>query len=260
VQLKFFDVEYAIEVIDLKTHDIELHHNLIKRQVLHEFDMIFYLTHLPVFLKDQGKYFLVARHWVYAFFVGNGVFEFPALIVHDEKLLEQVFRIDESEISTIFSRGRAEGESINKPKSRKTITKHKAANSGQICPFCGGVLRKSRKNEKIDGKGYKITCENKSNKLINNGRGCDFEAVLTDIEFEKFKKYDLPTSEWLIPIENKKGCPLCHGDILFHRMIRTGQGIKNSERCRNYHSRDKKCKYNISLDTEEHDKSYPRNN
>lgn len=248
MQLKFFDVECAIGVIDLKTHDVELHHSLIKRQVLHEFDNIFYLAHPPVFFKDKEKYFLVARHWVYAVFVDNGFFKIPALIVNDAKLLEQVFRIDESEISTIFNKGRAEGESIDKPKSRKTETKYKAISTGRICPFCGGPLRGPRSRRPFEGGKYKITCENKSNKNIGDGKGCDFYAILTDEEFQLFNKYELLTSKWLRRLDDKK-CPRCNSEVF----LRIGKdpvtgNLISFERCRNYNnSTIKNCTYNQKI-------------
>lgn len=245
MQLKFSDIDYAIEVINLKNHAIELHDDLIKQQGVHENDNIFYLIHPPIFLKKGEKYFLVARHWTYSFFVSNGIFEFPALIFHDEKLLEQVSRIDESEITAFFSRDSVKSKPIHKYKSRKTITKHKAIEAGRICPFCGGVLRGPRTKEQVKGGGYKITCENKSNKNIGEGKGCDFYAVLTDDEFRLFKKYELPTSKWLKRIDNKK-CPKCNSEIFLRvgKDPTTGKLI-SFERCRNYkNSTSKNCTYN----------------
>lgn len=254
MQLKFFDVEYAIEVIDLKIHAVELHNDLKKRQGLYEFDKIFCFTHLPIFLKKGEKYFLIARHSVYSFFVNNAIYSFPAFIFKDESLLNQLVEIDRIEINMISNRAEAgfEAREVNdKPRSRKTGTKYKAISAGRICPFCGGVLRGPRTKEQVKGGGYKVTCENKSNKNIGEGKGCDFYAVLTEREFQLFKKYELPTSKWLRRLDDKR-CPECNKEIFLRigKDPATGKLI-SFERCRNYkNSTVKNCKYNLKYQGE----------
>jgi predicted nucleic-acid-binding Zn-ribbon protein len=247
MQLKFFDVEYAIEVIDLKIHAVELHSDLKKRQGLYEFDKIFCFTHLPVFLKKGEKYFLIARHWVYSFFVSNAIYSFPAFIFRDESLLNEIFEMDRIEFNIISNRSGFETEKVNeKPRSRKTKTKYKAISTGRVCPFCGGALRGPRVNEQVEGGGYRITCENKSNRNIGEGKGCDFYAILTEGEFKLFRKYELPTSKWLRRLEDKK-CPKCNSEI-FLRVVPDPKTNKliSYERCRNYkNSTVKNCNYNM---------------
>lgn len=244
MQLKFFDMECAIEIIDLKKHDVEFHGELKKWQGLNEFDKIFYFMHFPVLLKKGKKYFLIARHWVYSFYVSNEICSFPALIFQDERLLNKFLEIDRLETDEISNI--AQGKKLtDKPLSRKTKTKYKAISAGRICPFCGGVLRGPRTKGQVKGGGYKITCENKSNKNIGEGKGCDFYAILTKEEFDLFKKYELPTSAWLKKINNKK-CPKCNNDVFLRigKDPETGKML-SFERCRNYkNSTAKNCTYN----------------
>lgn len=248
MQLNFSDIKYEIEVIDLKFHNVEFHSGLNKQCVLCEFDKILYSIQFPVFLKKGKKYFLIARHWVYAFFVNNAIYSFPAFVFKDESLLNRVFEIDRIEFNLVFNRAEAKVENRevnNSYQSRKTKTKYKAISTGRICPFCGGVLRGPRTKIQIKKGKNKITCENKSNRNINEGKGCDFYAILTDEEFQLFKKYELPTSKWFKKLDDKK-CPKCNSEVFLRaKKDPATDNVLYFIRCRNYkNSTVKSCTYN----------------
>lgn len=244
--------EFNFEIIDLQNPNIFLHKNLITNQKLEQFllknssNKALSIMYHPIFLrKDSGetKYHLVAGHSVYYFYVSKGITSFPSIVITDEELLPEIFAIEQNKISlldNVFNTSEINAEKIYA--SSATETRHRAKKSGQICPFCSGILRSSRMKEISEKGGFKISCENKSNKLINNGKGCDFEFFLTETEFLMFRKYEFPTSIWLKSIADKK-CPKCKGEIYLRTLYKPNNENKVYEICAKRFSRKKECDY-----------------
>lgn len=240
-------IEFYYEILDLKdnSYNIEFHDRLMKYGK-YDITHVFCIVNPPIFIKRENKYLLVARHCVYSYYVTNGLFRFPALIINDEELLEQILEMDKVESQIYLNNINSVLKGSNqKRQSRKTITRKKAIESGRVCPFCDGPLRASLDKESRKKGQYKVTCENKSNKNINEGKGCDFYGILTEQEFKKFNKYELPTNEWLVKLDNKE-CPICHKEVFLRKRINQDTNeIVYQERCRNYkNSTMHNCKYN----------------
>lgn len=244
--------EFNFEIIDLQNYNVLFHKNLIinspfEQLLLTDNNEAFFIIYPPFFFRKKGnkdiKYYLVARHFTYSFFVSKGITQFPCIVLDDEKLLPDIFNYEKNEILFLEKKSNTPGiNSEIKYTSSATKTRHEAKQAGQICPFCGGNLRRSRKKEKSEKGGYKISCENKSNKLINNGKGCDFEFFLTATEFQMFKKYEFPTSIWLQPLSDIK-CPKCNGEIYLRTLYKPNNENKVYEICAKRFSRKSECNY-----------------
>jgi hypothetical protein len=192
--------------------------------------------YLPiVFKRDEYSYEIIARAWAYSFWVDSLAPEFPCLVVHDRSSVAKIIELGERETDMLLKY--LTGTSSEKP-SRATETRHKAISSGQTCPFCHGTLRQSRRKNNTEGVGTTISCENKSNHKINDGKGCDFEAVLAGEEIKLFEDYRFPTSMWLKPAG--KQCPVC-GDQIFMRIVHRDGKQEFYERCRGYYRKENKC-------------------
>lgn len=255
MKFKIFNTEseFNFEIIDLQNLNIFLHKNLKINQKFEEFllqnngNNALSVIYHPIFLKKEDsketKYYLVARHFVYSFYISQGITSFSAIVIDDEKLLPEIFELEQSEfylLDNAIHTSRITSNNIDEYSATKT--RHEAIQAGQICPFCSGNLRRSRKKERSEKGGYKISCEKNIKKSMEVGKGCDFEAFLTEVEFKLFMNKTFPTSQWLQPIKDKK-CPKCK-DTVYLRAIYKSNNVKESiERCRKFYSKHKKCDY-----------------
>lgn len=194
-----------------------------------------YFYHPIVFKENAYSYRLIARHWAYSYYVDCLFTELPCFIVREKSSIKKIIDFDAWETAMLLSH--LTNKVIKKP-SRATKTRHKLISCGQICPFCSGPLRRSMEKGTTAEVG-KITCENKSNGKINQGKGCDFEAILTKEEIKLFSEYKLPTQVWLRLAEGKK-CPVC-GDKVFLREVHRENNHDFYERCKNYYRKENKC-------------------
>jgi len=241
--------DYEIKLLNIKTDTISFHQSLLKDPDREKqfTNTVLPALYPPVFLQqsdgDHCDYILIGRHWSYAMLVSNGIFEFYGIVMFDRDSIIQIIEIDKKEIA-IFENGTSPYGIPSPSTSRATLTRHKSLQAGQVCPFCSGPLRESRNKEKSNN--FKIGCENRSRKTINDGKGCDFEAVLTETEIELFRAYKLSTPKWLKLVEGRK-CPDCEDDV-FLRMVRLSKDVQKSAlRCKKNYKRDQICRYKKEL-------------
>lgn len=252
-----------IELLDLQDKNISIsfHDSLIKDQIdiahiqslFMNSSNIFHTLYFPIFFKKSNEYHLVARHWIYKFYVSNLIFKLPSLIFSDETLISKISEIDKIEISH-FSKINSSTikphihESFPKKmisKKKTTLSRYKAKEAGRICPICGEALLSPREQAVYKKEGwYRISCFNKSKK----GKRCDFYAKLNEIEFKIFYKYQLPTHQWLQLIANRK-CPICNSPLYLRKIHKPDGNIEYYEKCRYHHlSTEKECKHYKCLD------------
>lgn len=235
-----------IEIRMIKTHEITLPKDLrrdadIENQIIKFIinkNELLHCFYFPVVHQENDSFRLVGRPWAYSYWIDKAVDQFPCVVILSKQMADFIIDYDKSETMMLARCIKT----ISKKPSRATETRHKAISSKQTCPFCTGPLRQSRNKEKVDNVGFKITCENKSNKKINDGKGCGFEAALSDMEIPPFEEYKFPTDMWLQQIHDIK-CPLC-GDAIFLRIVHKALGKKEYyERCASHYRRDSKCAY-----------------
>ncbi|MBU4491040.1 MAG: hypothetical protein KKD69_01075 [Euryarchaeota archaeon] len=239
------NIELEIEIKIIKVQDVSLCDKLnrdpeaarsIANFISANSELLKYF-YLPIVFKENGhSYKLIARHWAYSYYVDCLVTELPCRVVRDKDCIEKIIDFDARETDMLLRY--LTDRAIKKP-SRATETRHRAISCGQICPFCSGPLRRSMEKGTTTGVGIKIACENKSNRKINQGKGCDFEAVLSKEEIKLFSEYKLPTHVWLRLIEGKK-CPVC-GDQIFFRTVHKVNNHDFYERCKGCYRKENKC-------------------
>lgn len=235
-----------IEIRMIKTNEITLPKDLVRNVETENIIVNFIANksellkcfYLPVVYQEHDSFRLVGRPWAYSYWVDRFAEQFPCIVICNRPMADFITDYDKSEMM-MFERCI---ETISKKRSRATETRHKAISSKQTCPLCIGPLRQSRNKEKVDNVGFKITCENKSNKKFNDGKGCDFGAALSDVEIRFFGEYKFPTDMWLQQIQGRK-CPLC-GAAIFLRIVHKAADKKEFyERCASYYRGGNKCTY-----------------
>lgn len=257
-------VSFTVHFLDLSDKNVKITLNgrlrkgLLEERILSEFigsdNCIVPAMYPPIFLqKNKNSYGLVARHFAYAFYVyrylnvSRDYTLMPAIVFNDEGLLEGILKLEESELRLFSNESKSNealncetfSEATNQTKLKKTTqSRHKAINAGRVCPFCGEALQSPLERKKGEDGYYKITCFNKS-------KGCGFYSILTDFEFKKFIKYELPTHQWLLNIPDKK-CPICNQEV-YQRIVHNSEtAIVRYEKCRNHHQSTKMdCKHII---------------
>lgn len=199
----------------------------------------------PIFIKQGKKYQLIARYFSYAFFANRYLNDskdcpsMPALTTSDEGTIDKILMVEEIEISFFsnFNNTSAiSGDSAAKKLGKTTFYRHKAINAGRICPFC---------KEALQGPSTKVEKGKMSVSCFNKTKGCDFYAELTEWEFAMFKKYELPTKQWIKKLNNEN-CPECGSDM-YERIVHNSEtDVGIYHKCRNCdNSTTTKCPYEV---------------
>jgi|GEM_PF-3459892 hypothetical protein len=246
-------VKKEFKIRNINITEIHYHRNLQianiekLKTLFNNVDLNLVKTFYPPFVVETPKGFsLLGRHWVLALIIAKNprlsgkaseeAYNIPVIVV-DPASVEQILELDRLEIEFFLK--------FNTPNkaSRSTLNRLKSRKAGRICPFCHGVLRRPRdKADRTKEVGYIIHCEN--NTKTSTGRKCDFELILTDIEYNLFINYKLPISKILVPIS--KNCPKC-GNRLYKRIVHKSDEIRIYERCRNKISSNGGCDYNTFI-------------
>ncbi len=190
----------------------------------------------PIFFKSKNSYQLVARYWLLNHIIDEKIDIFPAIVFDDESLIPQVLACEEF-YSSLYNKDippltpeivtpvpapkLPEPDVLDiliEPASDATKSRQKSKKGQRMCPRpgCKGTLAKSIGKNKVlkyIGKANQVTCGYKRNK----GYFCPFHALLTPYEFERFKKNDLKTSDWLFLLANEV-CGKCGGPV-FRRIL-----------------------------------------
>ncbi len=237
------EVQYGLETLDLKNeknkisfHDLlrkgVIEENLIEKLKKDQSDTVPFI-YPPIFLKKKDKYYLVARHFSYSLILHRGILSVPSLVFFDESLIDKILDMEKKEILLFSGSGSTEPQPLKNIACRATSSKRAALSSGRTCPFCGVALRAPKDIKKARDKEYIVmTCPNKE---------CNFQAKLTDFEFHKFRKYDLPTEKWIVKTGSK--CPRCNKDLYKRIMYKSETDVKYLEICKDRIPKEIHCEY-----------------
>jgi hypothetical protein len=240
--------EFRVETISRKDTDIGYHRLLNRREIdgkkLHKLlDDMFCLFHalsLPIFLKKQNKFLLIARRWTLDYIIDHKIDPMHIIYFENEDRIPEVLHLDELESQRLPKkpvRGIMRHNTKPLSKYKRTNDRRRAIATGRICPFCEGPLFENKDAGTPFGY-HRIACDYES----NNYYECTFTALLTDYEFGKFDNFELSTNKWL---QHLPEILLRCGQPVYRRITLSGKkSKKHIDLCKNYFlSREGVCDY-----------------